>query len=80
MAETDDTRAKTSKKDNAVRENEIRKAASEELLQFVSEKGAEMARDTGGSLIVLEVMLYAEGGKSFFFLSCIVNVGILRPQ
>ncbi|KIJ15752.1 hypothetical protein PAXINDRAFT_114116 [Paxillus involutus ATCC 200175] len=64
IAETDDMRAKTSKKDNAVREEEIRKAASEGLLQFVAEKGAEIARDTGGSLVVLEIVLYAEGDKS----------------
>lgn len=64
IAETDGTRAMTSKKDNTVRENEIRKAASDELLQFVAEKGAETARDTGGSLLVLEVMLCAEGDKS----------------
>ncbi|KAF9218484.1 ARM repeat-containing protein [Gyrodon lividus] len=64
IAETDSVRAKTSKKDNTTREGEIRKAASEELLQFVAEKGAETARDTGGSLVVLEVMLYAEGDKS----------------
>jgi pumilio family protein 6 len=67
IAETDDMRAKTSKKDNAVREEEIRKAASEGLLQFVAEKGAEIARDTGGSLVVLEIVLYAEGGRCFCF-------------
>lgn len=66
IAETDNIRAKTSKKDSATRESEIRKAASEELLQFVAENGAETARDTGGSLLVLEIMLYAEGGWSSF--------------
>ena len=63
IAETDGVRAKTSKKDSAIREGEIRKAASEGLLQFVAENGAETARDTGGSLLVLEIMLYAEGGQ-----------------
>jgi pumilio family protein 6 len=62
IAETDGARSKTSKKDSAIRESEIRKAASEGLLQFVAENGAETARDTGGSLLVLEIMLYAEGG------------------
>ncbi|KAF9235950.1 armadillo-type protein [Melanogaster broomeanus] len=64
ISETDSIRAQTSKKDSAVREGEIRKAASEGLLQFVAEQGAETARDTGGSLVVLEIMLYAEGDKS----------------
>lgn len=70
IAETDDLRAKTSKKDNGVRESEIRKAASEDLLQFVVDKGAETARDTGGSLLVLDIMLYAEGGQVSFLASC----------
>ncbi|KAF8128340.1 armadillo-type protein, partial [Boletus edulis] len=64
IAETDRIRAKTSKKDSVARETEIRKAASEGLLQFVVENGAETARDTGGSLLVQEIMLYAEGDKS----------------
>ena len=71
IAETDDVRAKTSKKDSAIRESEIRKAASEALLQFVAENGAEIARDTGGSLLVLEIMLYAEGGPFSFLAPCI---------
>ena len=65
IAETDSIRAKTSKKDSAVRESEIRKAASEALIQFVAENGAETARDTGGSLLVLDIMLYTEGGQPF---------------
>ncbi|KAH7908713.1 armadillo-type protein [Hygrophoropsis aurantiaca] len=64
IAETDSIRATTSKKDNAIREAEIRKAASEGLLSFVEEHGVEVARDTGGSLVVLEIMLYAEGDKT----------------
>ncbi|KAI6026552.1 armadillo-type protein [Pisolithus microcarpus] len=64
IAETDSIREKTSKKDSDVRSAEIRQAASPSLLKFVEEKGAEVARDTGGSLAVLEIMLYAEGDKS----------------
>ncbi|KAH0828555.1 armadillo-type protein [Lanmaoa asiatica] len=63
IAETDGIRAKTSKKDSAIRESEIRKAASEGLLLFVAENGAETARDPGGSLLVLEIMLCSEGDK-----------------
>ncbi|OSD07729.1 ARM repeat-containing protein [Trametes coccinea BRFM310] len=64
LAETDSVRAKTSKKDDALRAEEIRKAASDGLLQWIAESGAEVARDTGGSLVVIEVMLEAEGDKS----------------
>lgn len=77
IAETDDIRAKTSKKDNAIRESEIRKVASEGLLQFVVENGAETARDTGGSLLILEIMLYAEGGQVSFLASLDRSRGIL---
>ena len=68
LAETDPIRAKTSKKDDALRVSEIRKAASEGLLAWIAEKGAEVSRDTGGSLVVLEVMLEAEGGTLDFVL------------
>ncbi|KAI9068880.1 ARM repeat-containing protein [Trametes sanguinea] len=64
LAETNSVRAKTSKKDDALRAEEIRKAASDGLLQWIAESGAEVARDTGGSLVVIEVMLEAEGDKS----------------
>ncbi|KAH8096828.1 ARM repeat-containing protein [Cristinia sonorae] len=64
LAETDLIRAKTSKKDDKVRSEEIRKAASESLLRWISEKTVDIVRDPGGSLVVGEVMLYAEGDKS----------------
>ncbi|GJE92340.1 Pumilio and CPL domain-containing protein [Phanerochaete sordida] len=64
LAETDPIRAQTSKKDESVRTDEIRKAASEPLLAWVAEKGAEVARDPGGSLVVGEVLLYADGDKA----------------
>ncbi|TBU44642.1 ARM repeat-containing protein [Dichomitus squalens] len=64
LAETDTIRAKTSKKDDALRASEIRKASSEGLLSWIAEKGADVSRDPGGSLVVLEVMLEAEGDKS----------------
>lgn len=68
IAETDTIRAKTSKKDDIIRQNEIRKAASEELVQFVVENGVETARDTGGSLLVLDITLYADGGHVSFLV------------
>ncbi|KAI0327732.1 ARM repeat-containing protein [Cubamyces sp. BRFM 1775] len=64
LAETDPVRAKTSKKDEALRASEILKAASDGLLQWIADSGAEVSRDTGGSLVVLEVMLEADGDKS----------------
>jgi len=64
LAETDATRARTSKKDDSVRAAEIRKAASESLLGFVVNHGKEAAMDTGGSLLVLEIMLQAEGDRA----------------
>jgi pumilio family protein 6 len=56
-------KANTSKKHDDIRVAEVRKAASEGLLSFVVEKGGIVSRDTGGSLVVTEIMLYAEGGK-----------------
>jgi pumilio family protein 6 len=63
LAETDALRAKTSKKDDALRASEVKLAASEGLLAFLSEMGSDVARDTGGSLIITEIMLYAGGSK-----------------
>ncbi len=62
LAETDAIRAQTSKKDEQIRTEEIRKAASEQLIAWVAGKGSEVVRDPGGSLIITEIMLYAEGG------------------
>ena len=62
LAETDAIRAKTSKKDVELRTAEIRRAASEGLLSWIAESGAEVSRDPGGSLVVCEIMLEADGG------------------
>ncbi|KAL0577745.1 Pumilio y domain member 6 [Marasmius crinis-equi] len=64
LAETDEARTATSKKDPEVRASEIRQAASEALLSWVAEKGEALSREPGGSLVVTEVMLYADGDKS----------------
>jgi len=61
-------KAQTSKKDDSVRAAEIRKAASESLLEFVAKHGKEAAMDTGGSLLVIEIMLQADGGA--YFIEC----------
>jgi pumilio family protein 6 len=62
LSETDPIRAKTSKKDDDVRAAEIRRAASERLLEFIAQHGQSVAKDTGGSLLVTEIMLQTEGG------------------
>ncbi|TCD66891.1 pumilio domain member 6 [Steccherinum ochraceum] len=64
LAETDSMRATTSKKDAAVRSEEIRKAASEPLLSWISQNADQLVRDPGGSLVVGEIMLYANGEKA----------------
>ncbi|KZV70153.1 ARM repeat-containing protein [Peniophora sp. CONT] len=63
LAETDSIRALTSKKDTSARQAEVRTSASAELIDWVERHGAEVVRDTGGSLVVLEIMLSAEGEK-----------------
>jgi pumilio homology domain family member 6 len=63
LAETDIARSTTSKKDAAVRAEEIRKAASEGMLEWVVKDGASVVRDPGGSLVVTDVMLHADGDK-----------------
>jgi len=64
LAETDTIKKGTSKKDDNVREEEIRKSASEGLLTFVAEKGDSMSRTPGGSLVITEIMLYAQADKT----------------
>lgn len=64
ISETDGLRALTSKKSSDVRAAEICFAASSELLSWVVHDGAEVSRETGGSLVITEIMLEAHGGKS----------------
>ncbi|KAJ6617539.1 puf family RNA-binding protein [Mycena sp. CBHHK59/15] len=63
LAETDEVRARTSKKTQEVREAEIRSGASEALIKWVKDKGALLLRETGASLVVTEIMLFADGDK-----------------
>ncbi|KAJ7661236.1 puf family RNA-binding protein [Mycena rosella] len=64
LAETDEVRARTSKKTQEVREAEIRAGASEALIKWVKDKGAALLRETGASLVLTEIMLFAEGDKT----------------
>jgi pumilio family protein 6 len=63
LEETDAVRARTSKKDPETRAAEIRKFASEALLEWIAESGTKVTREPRGSLVATEVMLYAEGGS-----------------
>lgn len=64
---TDEIREKagTSKKDEALRREEIKKAVSEDMLRAVRDNAKEMILDPAGSLLVTEVLLYAGGGSSY---------------
>ncbi|KAG5644467.1 hypothetical protein DXG03_008368 [Asterophora parasitica] len=64
LAETDEIRARTSKKEAKAREEEIRKFASEALLAWVEQGAPSIVREPGGSLVVTEVMLFADGDKT----------------
>ncbi|EJT99624.1 puf family RNA-binding protein [Dacryopinax primogenitus] len=64
LSETDAVSTKTSKKDPQVRRDEVRKAASGDLISCVASKGVEMMKDPGASLVVTEIMLFADGDKS----------------
>ncbi|KDQ55462.1 hypothetical protein JAAARDRAFT_71318 [Jaapia argillacea MUCL 33604] len=64
LAETDEVKKGTSKKDDEVRREEVRKGGSEGLIRWIEESGVEVSRDTGGSLVVGDVMLFAEGDKT----------------
>ncbi|KAJ3848631.1 armadillo-type protein [Lentinula lateritia] len=54
----------TSKKSPEVRQEEVRRGASEALLTWVEGQGAELIRGPAESLIIADIMLYAEGDKS----------------
>ncbi|KAJ7148678.1 armadillo-type protein [Mycena crocata] len=64
LAETDEIRARTSKKTQEVREAEIRAGASEALIKWVKDKGGLLLRETAASLVVTEIMLFADGDKA----------------
>jgi pumilio family protein 6 len=44
------------------REEEVKKAASAELLGWVEREGETVVREASGCLVLGEVMLYTEGG------------------
>ncbi|KAF8625336.1 hypothetical protein AX17_006878 [Amanita inopinata Kibby_2008] len=64
LAETDTIRDRTSKKPVDVREEEVKKAASPDLVSWVTETGESTVKETGGCLVIAEIMLYADGDKT----------------
>jgi pumilio homology domain family member 6 len=64
LAETDEARSRTSKKDDTVRQSEIRAGASEALLAWVKVDGEKAVRQPEGTIIIGDIMLYADGDKS----------------
>ncbi len=66
LEETDSTRNKTSKKDPDTRREEVRKAASPELLRFLEKRDTviPLVSNPSTSLVVAEIMLFADGGMS----------------
>ncbi|THH04911.1 hypothetical protein EW145_g5179 [Phellinidium pouzarii] len=66
LAETDVARARTSKKDASLRQEEVRKAASPTLVALLEDASQTevLIRDPGGSLLVVEIMLCAESDKT----------------
>ncbi|KZV94457.1 ARM repeat-containing protein [Exidia glandulosa HHB12029] len=64
LASTDAARDRTSKKDVQTRRDEIRSAASPGLVEWAAKYAAEAVADPGRALLLLEVMLEADGDKS----------------
>ena len=65
LSQTDPIKKITSKKDDAMRREEILRAASKDLIDFITpiEMLEKLLRDPGGSLLITEILLHAEGGK-----------------
>jgi pumilio family protein 6 len=63
LAFHDAARAKTSKKETATRQAELRKAVSPGLIEvIVGDSEGELIRDAGACLLMQETLLYAEDG------------------
>jgi len=80
ISETDGLRAQTSKKPSDVRANEICSAASPDLLSWVVRDGAEVSRETGGSLVITEIMLEAYGDKEAAMEALLIPLGTTYPS
>jgi pumilio family protein 6 len=63
LKQSDESAAKTSKKDKDIRRKELKAVMSPDLLKLV-EQGEQLLRDTGASILVTEILLTADGGKA----------------
>ncbi|KAH7106506.1 ARM repeat-containing protein [Auriculariales sp. MPI-PUGE-AT-0066] len=63
LANTDSAKARTSKKDDAVRQDELRAAASPGLLDWATRTAGEAVKDTTLAPLLLEILLEADGDK-----------------
>lgn len=64
---TDASSSKTSKKATDVRQQELKAAICPDLLKLVEDKGEDLLRDAGASLLLIEIMLEASGDKTKAF-------------
>ncbi|KAJ9125350.1 hypothetical protein QFC22_000310 [Naganishia vaughanmartiniae] len=64
LKQSDESAAKTSKKDKDIRRKELKAVMSPDLLKLVEDQGEQLLRDTGASILVTEILLSADGGKT----------------
>ncbi|KAJ9109007.1 hypothetical protein QFC21_000333 [Naganishia friedmannii] len=64
LKQSDESAAKTSKKDKDIRRKELKAVMSPDLLKLVEEQGEQLLRDTGASILVTEILLSADGDKA----------------
>ncbi|KAI0056139.1 ARM repeat-containing protein [Artomyces pyxidatus] len=80
LAETDAIREHTSKKSAEARAAEVRAAVSADLLSWLERSAAEVSRETGGSLLVIEIILEAEGEKTKVMEALLVPLAAPYPS
>ncbi|KAF8884117.1 puf family RNA-binding protein [Infundibulicybe gibba] len=80
LAETDAARARTSKKAPELRAAEVCTFASEALVTWVEKTGGEVLREPGGSLVIAEIMLFADGAKDGAIQTLLQAIAISYPS
>ncbi|KAJ4474996.1 armadillo-type protein [Lentinula aciculospora] len=70
----------TSKKSPEVRQEEVRRGASEALLKWVEERGAELVREAAEGLVVGDIILYTEGDKTSAFQALLKALATPYPS
>lgn len=72
-------RAETSKKEPSIRRQELLKAASPSLLEFIAARAESLMKTSFGCQLISEVLFDAEGDRSAA-LAAIVQVSITKPE